>query len=164
MVALPGLSDRGAQGTLWLCIESITCGWRSWSLRGCNSCQWHGNRSSCHVTGRGIKGHWAWGCLGLNGSTAAASEPESLYMTFKTDSFFFFFKTKEQMKQETLSKEAQMLSHPPPLGLGELDAEGLWEAWLWACREVADNRDDVMYGHRKASAPEVFWPYSRPGW
>lgn len=39
--------------------------------------------------------------------------------------FLLFFKTKKQMKQETLSKEAQMLSHPPPLGLGELDAEGV---------------------------------------
>lgn len=49
------------------------------------------------------------------------------------------------MKQEALSgEEAQMLSHPPPLGLGELDAEGVWEDSVWACREVADNRDDVM--------------------
>lgn len=30
------------------------------------------------------------------------------------------------MKQEALSREeAQMLSHPSPLGLGELDAEGV---------------------------------------
>lgn len=34
--------------------------------------------------------------------------------------FLLFFKTKKQMKQETVSREAQMLSYPPPPGLGAL--------------------------------------------
>lgn len=34
--------------------------------------------------------------------------------------FLLFFRTKKQMKQEMLSKEAQRLSHPPLPGLGAL--------------------------------------------
>lgn len=159
---------RGLSGprTLWICMESITCGWRSWSLRVCHSCCWHGNRSSCHVPDREIKGHWAQGCLELNGSTAAVSEPVSLYMTFRTDSFFSFSKQRNKWNRKRSAKKLrgflillfQAWVHCP------VDTEGPWQGSLGACSEVADNADGMMYGQRKAHAPAVLWPRSTHSW